>query len=299
MAEDPALNILCDLNVDDILRALGGRRFWRALPACRRIFHRPALVLARHLLAFDKRVARTGLPAAAAWLLGSFTGAGHLRAIVERPRPWLTGGRLFVANHPGLFDALGLAAAIGRDDLRILAIHRPFLRALPGLSGHLIAIPEADDPDRDTGLRAAIRQATDWMRAGHALLTFPAGVIEPDPAWTSRAAASIGRWSRSTGIFARLVEGLEVHPCVVAGVGHPAFVHHPLGFLRRREADRAWLRAVLQLGLQTIAAGRFAAPIVVAVGAALERPFDQASLQDRLAAMCGAALVDDRCARLQ
>ena len=41
-----------------------------------------------------------------------------------------TGPALFLSNHPGMADTISLFAAINRMDLKIIALHRPFLASL-------------------------------------------------------------------------------------------------------------------------------------------------------------------------
>lgn len=51
-----------------------------------------------------------------------------------------------------------------------------------------------------------VRAAADHLRAGGALLTFPAGAIEPDPALRlADALTSLAGWRNATELFVRLV----------------------------------------------------------------------------------------------
>ena len=84
---------------------------------------------------------------------------------------------LVVSNHPGLADAVALFATMPRDDLRVIAAERPFLSALPNTSRALIPVP-----DTPTGRPGAVRVAARHLRRGGAVITFPGGKIEPDPA---------------------------------------------------------------------------------------------------------------------
>src|SRR5688500_14285845 len=95
-------------------------------------------------------------------------------------------------------------------------------------------------------LRSGVRH----LRAGGALLTFPAGRIEPDPAVLPGAAASLEQWSASLALFARLVPDATIVPAIVSGVLSRAALRNPLIYIRRREQDRQWLAATLQVGLK-------------------------------------------------
>jgi 1-acyl-sn-glycerol-3-phosphate acyltransferase len=147
-----------------------------------------------------------------------------------------------VANHPGLLDAAALFAVIGRPDLRVLAITRPFLRTLPHIAGHLFAVG-ATPGARTTAVRAAVRH----LRAGGALLTFPAGRIEPDPLSMGGAEATLADWSDSLDLLTRLAGPVTVLPAIVGGVIAPAALRHPLTRLRHGRSERQWLAAILQL----------------------------------------------------
>lgn len=250
-----ALRELRDLNIDDLLKGLGWQDLARRLPPLRRLFDAPSTKLARIILSFDRLVGELGIASAAAVSLG------HLGVSVN-----LSGQRpistcLHVSNHPGLYDALALLSIIGRDDLKIIAISRPFLRQLPNLARHFLFLP----PDGG-GTQAVIRMAVTHLRNGGGVLTFPAGAIETDPAWNPRASDSLREWSVSTNLFSRLVPGLLIQPWVVSGVHHPEFLKSPLLKIRRRPHDRPWLAAVLQLSFQMMFPRRFRVRINIAGG---------------------------------
>jgi hypothetical protein len=85
------------------------------------------------------------------------------------------------------------------------------------------------------------------LAAGGALLTFPAGEIEPDPALLPGAHASLARWPDAVAVFLRIGRGTPFVPAVVSGVLSATALRHPFTRLRRRAADRHWLAALLQL----------------------------------------------------
>ena len=141
--------------------------------------------LGQTLAELDGSLGAQGLPQAAARALGrcgvtpEVSGRG-----VER------GPCLVLANHPGAYDALSLMWALGRRDLLVLAADRSFLRALTGLSKrHLCFVAEG------TAARAgALKRALSWLRAGGALLHFPAGQIESDASFEQDRAHWLGSW---------------------------------------------------------------------------------------------------------
>ncbi len=199
----------------------------------------PARRLAQQIATYDAVVGEAGLPAGGSWALGEMA-----REVVVEGREGVPreGPLLVVSNHPGLADAVALFAAMPREDLRVIAAERPFLSALPNTSKALIPVPE--DPN---GRSKAVRSAARHLRAGGAVITFPGGRIEPDPAVLPGAVEALGAWSGSVDLFARLVPGLAVVPAVVSGVISRAALRNPLALVRRNPRDRQWLSATLQM----------------------------------------------------
>lgn len=244
-AEQAALEELTRINSDDLLKAFGLAGVRRGRELLLRLCRRPALRLARQVTTCDAIVGDSGLQAGGEWALRQFVRRSAVSGADQVPE---RGPVLIVANHPGLYDTVALFAAIPRDDLRILAATRPFLEQLPNVSRHLISIDEASN-DRVRVVRAATRH----LRAGGAVLLFPGGKIEPDPAVLPGAVAALGEWSGSIELFARLEPRLTVIPAIVSSVLSSAALRHPLVRLRRAEADRQLLAATLQIvfpGLQ-------------------------------------------------
>jgi hypothetical protein len=180
------------------------------------------------------------------------------------------GPLLIVANHPGLCDTVALFAATPRPDLRVVAAERSFLSALPNTSRYLLTIA-----DTSPGRLGLIRAVTRHLRGGGAVLTFPGGKIEPDPAVLPGALETLERWSASVDLFARLAPGLTIVPAVVSDVLSPGALRNPLTFLRRRKEDREWLAATLQMlapGLYDVTARiQFGCPICADASAAVSR----------------------------
>jgi len=145
-----------------------------------------------------------------------------LGADVERqgPKPPARGPVLVVSNHPGTYDTMALLAAVGRDDVAIVAFDRAFLRALPSFSRHLLLVPEA--PAGDAAARArGVRQAIRLLRDGRAVVHFGAGRIEPDPAFDAPAAGGLlAEWHVGLAALVRGAASAEgvVVPAIAQGV---------------------------------------------------------------------------------
>jgi 1-acyl-sn-glycerol-3-phosphate acyltransferase len=241
---DRRTRALLEVNIDDILAALG----WRGGTASRaltgRLARGPALRFAREMTAFDDAVGRCGIRAAAGALLAEFVRGIRVTGIERIPSQ---GPVLLLSNHPGMTDTLALTASIPRKDLKVLAAERPFLSALPAAARSLIFIPD----EKEKRL-AAVRLSVAHLRSGGALLTFPAGEIEPDPAVLPGAVRALDRWSASSLLFLRFVPECAVIPIVVSGVLARPAQQFPLTWLRRRRADRERLAAMLQVLVHTL-----------------------------------------------
>lgn len=234
------LEALTRVCVDDLLSGFGlgglhrGRRFLELLSRV------PAQRVARQIADYDQIVGESGLKVGGAWALERMV----RRAEIEgRERVPTEGPLLLVSNHPGLADAVALFSSIPRaEDLRVIAAQWPLLDALPNTSRYLITLAKTSS-NRSTVLKSAARH----LQRGGALLNFPAGRMEPDPAVLPGAVEALGRWSASVDLFARLTPDLTIVPVAVSGVFSPIALRNPLTSLRRREEDRWWLASNLQM----------------------------------------------------
>ena len=237
-----ALGTLIDVNLDDLFDAVGLTRLRHT--ALQRLGLPSARRFARVAREFDDRVGDHGLAQGGSWLLHRMAGGMRLHGLERVPS---TGPLVVVANHPGMTDTVALLAALAaRPDLLVIALDRPFLRALPHVARHLIFV--GDDPaSRMTVLRTAARH----LQQGGALLTFPAGEIEPDPAafGRSRALESLQRWSDSVVLFARFAPQTRFVPALVSNVVSAHAQRHWLTWLRRTPKDKERLAAALQVAL--------------------------------------------------
>jgi putative hemolysin len=225
----------------------------------------PARRLARQILAYDTIVGESGLETGGAWALKRLSRNARIKGQENVPR---RGPLLLVSNHPGLADAVALFAATPRDDMRVIAANRPFLDALPSTSRYLLTVAETS-----AGRSGVVRAAARHLQGGGAVLTFPGGRIEPDPAVLPRAVEALDHWSSSADLFVRLTPRIAVVPVVVSGVISPWALRNPLIHLRRHRRDREWLAATLQLLIPVLrdveARVEFGSPIYAEPGAAV------------------------------
>lgn len=236
---DRAFDLLTEINTRDFITALGLDNLKTGRRALAALLRPLAARFARQVLTFDEIVGARGLPAAGEWVTRQFAAGYTVSGWRDELR---RGPVLFVSNHPGLTDALALFAAIGRNDLAIIARHRDFLHAIPNIARYLIYV---SDEGSDRSL--AIRSVRDHLRAGRAVLLFPAGKIEPDPLALPGAAESLRAWSGSIGLIARLAPDALIAPVIVSGVLSRAALRNPVTRIRRQKKDREWLAATLQV----------------------------------------------------
>lgn len=271
-ASTPLLDALAAINLDDFFDSAG--LTWLRHTPLQRLLWPSARRFAVVAQEFDQLVGEQGLAQASSWLVHRMTAGAQVSGGEHVPA---TGPLVIAANHPGMTDTIALFASLAaRPDLRVIALDRPFLRALPNLSRHLILMP-GHEVGRMRVLRAAVRH----LKQGGALLTFPAGEIEPDPAAVGRRQAidSVLRWSDSFVLFARQVPQARFIPAIVSNVISREAQGHVMTLLRRSPHDKERLAAALQVALP-----RFQKQVArVAFGpSTLAHPCDQDSLRSAL-----------------
>lgn len=234
------LDTLTQINLDDLVSSFGwqGNPFLAAL--VRRGFVRPARKFARQMVEFDNLVGQTSLAEASRTNMQKlYVQDVHVHGRDHVPP---TGPALFLSNHPGMADTISLFAAINRADLKIIALHRPFLVSLTNVTRDLFYISD----DASERMRA-VRGASAHLRNGGSALTFPAGSIEPDPLVYPGAFDSLTKWTDSAGVFLRLARDLRIVPVLVSGVIWERTARHWLARLKRTRLEREKLAAALQL----------------------------------------------------
>jgi hypothetical protein len=226
--------------------------------------------MARIGLRFDQKVAEVGLLNAARWILPNFISKLDVSGRQELPE---TGPLLIASNHPGVADAFALTANVPRPDLKIVASAMPLFRNLPHTCQHLI-FATTNTHERMGTLRSAIRH----LRDGGALLIFPSGTVEPDPAFIPGAIAALSKWSSSIGILAKSVPETNVVTAIVSGVLSPRSIRNPLTRLRKETMDRQKLAEVLQVVRQLVVPIKLSVDTHVAFGNPVEA--GEAALRD-------------------
>jgi len=231
------LNNLTEINLDDLVSSFG----WESRPGLARILRRtfvgPARNFAQVMLDFDDDIGVNGLADAARVMLRKY-----IRDVRVFSAPLPAGPFLALSNHPGMADTLALFSVLDRPDLKIVAIDRPFLKSLANISQRLFYVTE--DP---TARMSLVRQVSGHLRSGGAVLTFPAGEIEPDPNVYTGALDALNRWTDSVGVFVRMAPETAVLPILVRGVIWDKTARLLLLRLKKTREEREKLAASFQL----------------------------------------------------
>lgn len=188
---------------------------------------------------FDEKVARLGLPEASRQLLPSFINNPEIHGQEHIPPE---GPVLIISNHPGTLDSLLIASRLPRVDLKIVAKRYPFYLALSKLKDNFIFTTN-ELHDRV----AALRQSIEQLQSGGALLIFPRGLIEPDPAVMSGAEDTLSEWSPSIELFLRKVPDARLLITIVSGVIAPSSLHNPFMRLGRNAVERQTVAEFFQV----------------------------------------------------
>ena len=233
------LSTLTEINLDDLVNSVGWEGSPRLAKALRVLFRRTAEKFANQMIDFDRMTAEEGLAEASRQTAKKYV--QDIRVFGGENLP-ATGPVLVLSNHPGMSDTLCLFATINRPDLRSIALDRPFLQSLPNISRQLLYVGEI--PAERMG---AVRKAATHLRDGGAMLTFPAGKIEPDPDVYPGAEESLSDWTDSAGVFMRFAPEMRIVPVLVRNVLWERVVKNPITKLKRDRLEREKLGAAFQL----------------------------------------------------
>ena len=206
---------------------------------------------ADNMATFNTELVTRGLAEASTALCARYGGKVTAEGLENVPTD---GPLLLVSNHPGRFDTLAIYATLPRSDVRALARPQPLLGMLSSLAPNLLMLP-----DEGAGRAGGLRQVLQMLRAGGALLIYPAGHLEPEPVLIGRHGLAdaptepLGPWSNGVGTLVKLAvrQGvpLQVVPTSLSGVLSLSTWRWfgPLLKLRRSLRGREDLTAVLQV----------------------------------------------------
>jgi hypothetical protein len=232
------LSTLKQINLDDLITSFGVQNHLVLAYILRMLFQRPAQNFAEVMLEFDSAVAKCGLVEAARLTQRHFVRDVRVFGLDLVP----DSAFLALSNHPGISDTLSVFCTFNRPDLKIIALDRPFLQALPNMSKQLFSLKE-DSASR----MMLVRQVTSHLRTGGAVLTFPAGHIEPDPDIYEGAIHSLQTWTNSAGMLVRMAPETAILPILVRGVVWEKAANHILLAIKKTRDEKEKLAAALQL----------------------------------------------------
>lgn len=233
------LDILTQINLDDLVSSFGWEEDPIPASILRDIFAQSARKFAGQMVDFDNLVGQWGLAEASRQVMQKH----YVRDVRVHGQEHIPNGPvLFLSNHPGMSDTLSLFITINRLDLKIIALHRPFLASLVNTTQRLFFID-----DGPNGRMRAVRQVSSHLRSGGSVLTFPAGEIEPDPGVYPGALDSLNNWTNSAGVFLRFAQDTKIVPVLVGGVIWKKAARHWILHLKRTRLEREKLAAALQL----------------------------------------------------
>jgi hypothetical protein len=223
----------------------------------------PTRRFARLASEFDHTVNRIGLSAAAGDFLSRFVEGVVVCGAENIP---VDGPLLIASNHPGTLDGFVILSNLPRADVKLVISGVPFVRAFPSLEEHLIYT--TGDPHERIGV---VRSGIRCLRGGGALMLFPTGILDPDPAILSGAEEALGKWSRSLEIFLRSVPETKILVTIVSGVLAPECLRNPLTKMRRTFWQQQRIAEYIQVSQMVFSERKydlspkvsFAAPVTV------------------------------------
>ena len=238
--------VLSETLVDEIAKAL-------ALPQTEGIKKMIAALTGKAIQRFamlaselDCVIEKEGIPGGARWLLPHFV-KGHSAQGVENIPPM--GPLVIASNHPAFVDSVVISAYVPRRDYKVIIGEIPFFEHLPNIKKNAIFAPDLSDT---IGRMQVIRDVIRHLKNDGAILIFPRGSIEPDPAWMPHPEVEFEHWSRSLEIFLKQVPHTQVLVTIVSGVISKAAMHHPITWFRKARPDRQRLAFMYQFIRQTV-----------------------------------------------
>jgi hypothetical protein len=207
----------------------------------------PAHIFSKVGAGFDESVASFGFYEAARRVIPRF--ARGFEAFGQEHVPE-EGSLLVVSNHPGSIDSLVIAANVPRKDFKIVAGKIPFINNLPATTRHMIyATPDTFDR------MAVLRSAVEHLQGGGAMLIYPSGHVDPDPAVLPGAEEGLREWSRSVELFMRKVPQTQLLVTIVSDVVSRGYLNSPLTKIRKGLREKQKLAEFIQIMQQMVIPG--------------------------------------------
>jgi hypothetical protein len=213
-------------------------------------FKKPARRFSELFASFDQDIVQFGITEATKRLMMAFVDSAKAIGTEVIPK---TGPLLIASNHPGVIDGLSIISNLHRDDIKVIVGGMPFLQKLPVARHFTIYTPRGDDSVRANVVRNSIRH----LQEGGALLIFPSGQIDPDPAVLPGAREALENWSKSIAIMLRQAPETKFLPAITSGVLHEKFTRSPLTFLKKDGVGKRRIMEFLQVMRQMVFGEKF------------------------------------------
>jgi hypothetical protein len=208
------------------------------------IFKYPIHRLSKLLVEVDRSTAERGWSTATQEIMDKFISNVQLQGEDNIPN---SGPLLVVANHPAAYDFVILSAVLKRDDLKILASDVPIVKMLPNIAEHFIPVPY-DIPSRLQTVRNTLKQ----LNQGGAILIFPRGNVEPDPAVSPGAEEYLEGWSSSIELFLRRVPETISIVAVASGILSAKWYNNPIIKRWKKFEQRQKVAEIFQVATQLL-----------------------------------------------
>lgn len=235
--------------LDEVLKAFGLQPNGLSRRLLKPFFGPPSNRFAEIGVEFDNNTSLHGFCQASKALLPRFIQDMQVHGFEYIPK---SGPLLVVSNHPGAYDSLVISSQISRQDYKIVVGNIQFLRLLPNASQHMIfSHPVTEAQARATVVRSSIRH----LRDGGALLIFPSGQVDPDPAVMPGALQALANWSRSIALMLKAVPQANLLMAFVSGVLEKRYAYNPLTRLRKDAMEQRRLAEFMQVMKQLVFGG--------------------------------------------
>jgi len=242
----PDLQKLNEALIFEIAKAMALPQTDTSRSLVRFMFGRATRKFSELALGLDNEVGRKGSAAGARWLLRHFVSKHEAFGTELIPKE---GPLIIASNHPASYDGMVISAHIPRPDYKIIIGEIPPYRYLPNISKHAIFSPNVKNT---FGRMQTVRDAIRHLKEGGALLIFPRGNIEPDPAFMPNPDAEFNKWSHSLEVFLRSVPQTRVLITTVSGVISKKIMNHPITWFRKSRADKQRLAFIYQIICQAL-----------------------------------------------
>lgn len=242
--DTPEIREVSDSLFSQLMRVMGVRYPNIVSRSLYPIFRTPVQRMSSLLVELDRNIPEQGWHAAVNIFRKMLISQVQLIGAQNIPT---NGPLMVICNHPAAYDVAILAAAIPREDVKILASDIPIVQLFPNISAHIIPVPY-HIPSRLHTVRRAIQH----LRHDGAILLFPRGNVEPDPSVSAGAEQSLSGWSPSIELFLRQVPQTRTVVAIASGVLSEKWFKNPVVRLWKKYEQRQKVAEIFQVGSQLI-----------------------------------------------